>query len=174
MSENPVKRLWIEIDLHIVVVGIMISCLMIGFVSVATFVPGNPRLVRIMLYSGGLLSVPLMPMVITKTWDKRAYPGESLPYFLANTMVVFGFSLATGAIIYRMLPRARVESPSPRTAERFPMNSRGSREERALPPVARKNTFNPGGVAPFLTANGPASTSSPATSPFPPIPRQMS
>ena len=174
MSENLLKRLWIEIDLHIVVVGIMISCLMIGFVSVATFVPGNSRLLRTMLYSGALLCVPLMPMVLARIWDKREHPGEALPYFTINMIVVFGFSLTTGAIIHRMLPRVRIEPTPFRTAERFPINSRGWSEGRARPPVTFQDNLYPGGVAPSLTANGPASTSIAATSPSPPTLRQMS
>jgi hypothetical protein len=99
------KAITSVIDLHVVVAGIMLSLVIIGLVSVITFVPSPDPLLPAMTI--GLL--PLLgilgPMVATRARDKWKQGANACRYAIVNLGVAMAIGLFTGLTTYGMMPR---------------------------------------------------------------------
>ncbi len=100
------KRLLLMIDLHIVVLGITVSVLLVGIVSVITFVPGTPRLLPCLVMGLVPLLVFLEPSIITRAIDRKKIGGETWRYFGVNTLIAMLYGITCGLLIFGLLPRA--------------------------------------------------------------------
>lgn len=101
------KRLLLMIDLHIVVLGIVVSVLLVGLVSVITFVPGSPRLIPSLLMGIIPVLVFLEPSIITRTIDRIQLRGDAAAYFGVNTLIATLYGIACGLLIFGLLPRSK-------------------------------------------------------------------
>ena len=104
------KRLLLMIDLHIVVLGIVVSVLLVGLVSVITFVPGSPRLIPSMLMGIIPVVVFLEPAIITRTIDRKRIRSDASAYFGVNTLIATLYGVACGLLIFGLLPHAEASS----------------------------------------------------------------
>lgn len=99
------RRLLIEIDFHIIVLGVIVFLLFAGVVSTVTFVPGTPRIVSVIAYCLLPFFVLLEPTIITRTIDRRNHRSEAVRYFSINTLVVLAFGIAFGLIVFDLLSK---------------------------------------------------------------------
>ena len=99
------KQLLQMIDIHIVVIGAIVSAVCVGLVSVITFVPGDPRLIPCLMVGLLPLLLFLEPVIITRTIDRKKKGGAAVSYFGMNTLVAVAFGALSGLLIFGMLPR---------------------------------------------------------------------
>jgi hypothetical protein len=104
------KRLLLMIDLHIVVLGIVVSVFLVGLVSVITIVPGSVRLFPSLLMGLIPVLVFLEPSIITRTIDRIRSRGDAWAYFGVNTLMAALYGIACGLLIYGLLPRSKASS----------------------------------------------------------------
>ncbi len=99
------KRLLLEIDLHIVVLGLIVSVLFVGFVSTITIVPGTFTALPVIIYCLIPSLVFLEPMILTGTLDRRKRRAHALRYFGVNTLIAVTYGIASGFLIFGILPQ---------------------------------------------------------------------
>ncbi len=99
------KRLLLEIDFHIIVLGLIVSVLVVGIVSVITFVPRTFSIIPVMLYGSIPLLVFLVPTIIIGTIDRKKHRADAIRYFVVNMLVVLTYGFGAGALIYGLLPQ---------------------------------------------------------------------
>jgi hypothetical protein len=114
----PMKRLLLMIDPHILALGIIVSVLLVGLVSIITFVPGSPRLIPSLLTGTIPMLVFLEPSIITRTIDRRRTHGDASAYFRVNTLIATLYGIACGLLIFGLLPRSKVSSNEERRTNR--------------------------------------------------------
>ncbi|MCG8599271.1 MAG: hypothetical protein MI807_03925 [Verrucomicrobiales bacterium] len=102
------KRLLLEIDFHIVILGLVVSVLFVGIVSMITFVPGTFSILRVILYASIPAFVFLGPTIITGTIDRRKHRADAVRYFAMNTLVALTYGFVSGVLIYGLLPQKDV------------------------------------------------------------------
>jgi Na+/H+-dicarboxylate symporter len=112
------KRLLLMIDLHIVVLGIVVSVLLVGLVSVITFVPGSPRLIPSVFVGIIPLLIFLEPAIITRTIDRVRIRGDALAYFGVNTLIATLYGIVCGLLIFGLLPRSKASLNEERRVSR--------------------------------------------------------
>jgi len=117
------KRLLLMIDLHIVVLGIVVSVFLVGLVAVITIVPGSVRLFPSLLMGLIPVLVFLEPSIITRTIDRIRSRDNAWAYFGVNTLMATLFGIACGLLIYGLLPRSKASSNenSEQAASRRPL-----------------------------------------------------
>jgi hypothetical protein len=93
-----------EIDLHIVVIGLVVSTLFIGIVSTITFVPTSPHLLRTLAIGIVPLLIFLEPAILIQTLDRRWRGDLALRYFITNNLLAISFGLICGLWLYAILP----------------------------------------------------------------------
>lgn len=112
------KRLLLMIDLHIVVLGGVVSVLLVGLVSVITIVPSSVRLIPSLLMGIIPVLVFLEPSIITRTIDRIRIRGDAWAYFGVNTLMATLYGIACGLLIYGLLPRSKASTNEERRTSR--------------------------------------------------------
>ena len=104
------KRLLLMIDLHIVLLGVIVSVLLVGLFSIITFVPSSPRLIPSLLTGIIPVVVFLEPAIITRAINRKGVRREASAYFGVNTLVAALFGIVCGLLIFGLLPRDKASS----------------------------------------------------------------
>ena len=99
------KRLLLHIDFHIIVLGLIVSVLFVGIVSMITFAPGAPSVLAVIAYCSLPALVLLEPAIITGTIDRRKHRADAVRYFIVNSLIALTFGVVSGLIIFELLPR---------------------------------------------------------------------
>jgi hypothetical protein len=110
---NPtaMSRKHLQIDPRVLVLGTIVSLLVLGFVSMITFVPGSRT--WLVAFQFGLLPQILFlgPMVVTRSIDRRSFPDAARSYLIVNGILALLFAVFCGLAVYSMLPAGQKKMP---------------------------------------------------------------
>ncbi|MCW1926249.1 hypothetical protein OKA05_27090 [Luteolibacter arcticus] len=101
-ADDAMHRVPLPIDLHVLYLGVIISLLLVGLVSVVTFAPGQ-SLFGPILFAMLPHFIVLEPMVVTKALDLKRRASGAARYFIVNNILVLLFASTCGLLVFAML-----------------------------------------------------------------------
>ncbi len=107
MNKGAHRNLLNHIDLHVVIVAMISYFLVVGFFMAVTVVPSQPRLFATIIRVGWIPCAIVFPMIIIRTFEKRAHLGQAIRYLTTNLLITAAVGFLTGLSVYSRLPRSK-------------------------------------------------------------------
>jgi len=109
-KQTAMRRVLLRIDLHVLVVGSMVSLLLLGYAPMLKFVPGSKTWPSAVAFGVLPPLVMLTPMVVTRAMDRRKFGDKDHSYLIVNGILVLLFAILCGLLVYLNLPGGQAGS----------------------------------------------------------------